>query len=562
MARYLALIRRADFTDLFKYGSILLNRLTMVDYDSSSTEVSKEDDVFYRLFENANLFENSFTYIIIEFESSNFDLDKPVLNIEDVQNIYPLDVEAKRELETSFDEHIKISNPRWAQAYSMIQKIRTRKDALKGAGNICRLFNIEKDSQDIASIITDDILNEVVDELYRNARPYGELPIWVYLLRYQRHAFYPQEMVGYFMDTVHVVCNYLSKAEIDDTSVANTAIYQTLERLSRNIKMLDIFSYLSKSDAATDFISKVNEIESRVDFFKIAVIFLFLKGKYQDGLRYEPKIVNAFLSKENTRGCFIFASYLLGIVLGQDKTYEALYECLPLKIYKTSEEMSAIRKQRDYERLMAAREMERMEEEQQKQRAERNNKQGRKKGKSLNDGQIISEGGRSNQSPFSGSLSKTVSENTESPVKISTSTEIAHQYPFGADNNDVLKEIISQEPETQVDETVLTKGPAKSTEKDGAMVADAKGVLDTDGGPSEQTSEVNKESEASEDNTQSTLFPEEEINAEQCIPDFPVTMGKLGKGKGHRFLKTPKPKTVNTIEEYQELYDSGWRIME
>lgn len=561
MARYLALIRRADFTDLFKYGSILLNRLTMVAYDSS-TEVSTEDDVLYRLFENANLFENSFTYIIVEFESSNFDLDKPVLNIEDVQNIYPLDMEAKRELETSFDEHIKISNPRWAQAYSVIQKIRTRKDSLKGASNICRLFNIEKDSQDIPSIITEDILNEVVDELYRNARPYGELPIWVYLLRYERHAFYPQETVGFFMDTVHVVCNYLSKAEIDDTSVANTAIYQTLERLSRNIMMLDIFSYLSKSDAATDFISKVNEIESRVDFFKIAVIFLFLKGKYQDGLRYEPKIVNAFLSKENTRGCFIFASYLLGIILGHDKTYEALYENLPLKIYKNSEEMSAVRKQRDYERRMAAWEMQRMEEAQQKQRAERNNKHGREKGKSHNDGQIISERGRSNQSPFSGSLPKTVSENAESPVKISTSTEIAHQSTIEADNNDVSKVIISQEQETQVDETVQTIGSAKSTEKDGTMVADVKGVSDTDGGSSEQTSEVKNESEELEGDTQSSLFPEEEITAEQSIPNFPVTMGKLGKGRGHRFLKSPKPKTVNKKEEYQELYDSGWRIME
>lgn len=561
MAIYLALIRRADFTDLFKYGSILLNRLTMVDYDSS-TEVSKEDDILYRLFENANLFESSFTYIIVEFESSNFDLNKPVLNIEDVQNIYPLDMEAKRELETSFDEHIKISNPRWAQSYSIIQKIRTRKDSLKGASNICRLFNIEKDSQDIASIITEDILNEVIDELYRNARPYGELPIWVYLLRYERHAFYPQETVGFFMDTVHVVCNYLSKVEVDDTSVTNTTIFQTLERLPRNIKMLDIFSHLSESDAATDFISKVNEIESRVDFFKIAVIFLFLKSKYQDGLRYEPNIVKPFLSNENTRGCFIFASYLLGIVLGQDKTYEALYESLPLKIYKNSEEMSAIRKQRDYERWMATQEMKRMEEEQQKQRAERNNKQGRKKGRSLNDGQIISEGGRSNQSPFSGSFPKTVPENAESPVKISTSTEIAHQSPIGADNNDVSKKIIIQEKEAQVDDAVPTIGLAKSTERDGSMVADAKGVLDTNGGLSEQTSEVNKESEASEDNTQSTLFPEEEINAEQCIPDFPVTMGKLGKGKGHRFLKTPKPKTANNIEEYQKLYDSGWRIME
>ena len=37
---------------------------------------------------------------------------------------------------------------------------------------------------------------------------------------------------------------------------------------------------------------------------------------------------------------FSLALYLVGIVLGHDKTFEALYENLPLPIYKTPEEMA------------------------------------------------------------------------------------------------------------------------------------------------------------------------------------------------------------------------------
>lgn len=572
MAKYLALIRRADFTDLFKYGSILLNRLTVVDYDSP-TEVSKEDGILYRLFENANLFESSFTYVIVEFESPIFDFEKPVLNIEDVQNIYPLDMEAKRELETSFDEHIKISNPRWAQAYSIIQRIRTKKDSLKGANNICRLFNIEEDTQYIPSIITEDILDEVVNELYRNARPQGELSIWVYLLRYERHAFYPQETVGFFMDTVHVVCNYLRQAEVDETFVHNTAIVQTLEKLPRDAKMLDIFNYLLISDDAKNFISKVDEIESRVDFFKIAVIYLFLRGKYQDGLRYDSKMVSQFLSNEKTRDCFIFASYLLGLVLGHDKTYEALYENLPLKIYKSQEEMAAIRKQRDYERRLAALEMKRMEDEQQMQRFEKSKKSGKTQSNKVRSAsQSISEGGRSNQRPFQDGFPRTYSEIVEKPVQISSLVEVTQPSPAAVENKDALKEVNDQESRTTVDNAVQT--PVAANEAVEAPATEVKETSYTVDSVSEDTSEANVDSdgihnakdsnaEDAEDLTpQMTLFSNEDTRSEQGIPNFPIRMGKLGKGKGHPILKNPKPRKVNTIEEYQNLLDNGWRIIE
>ena len=40
----------------------------------------------------------------------------------------------------------------------------------------------------------------MVDELYENRHPSGKRPIWVYIMRYERHAFYPPNTIGAFMD--------------------------------------------------------------------------------------------------------------------------------------------------------------------------------------------------------------------------------------------------------------------------------------------------------------------------------------------------------------------------
>lgn len=358
MAKHFALIRRSDFTDLFKYGTIFLNHMTIVAADDGSRTTTNDDWLLNELFKNANLFESSFTYLIIEFDQTGFTLDYPALDIESVLNVYPLDDEAKRELEISFDERIRLSAPKWAKTYSLIQKIQTKKECEKGARNVFRIFQLgEKEWQAASTLISNEILNEVVSELYQDERPRGELPIWVYLLRYERHAFYPQETIGFFMDAVHVVCNYLKQTEVDESEVERTSIMRILEWNKTNQKAMAIYESLKKDPDSKPFIDKVNQIEPNVDFLMIAVFFLKLKQRYQEGMYYEPEMVMPFLQNETTKGSCAIALYLLGIVLGHDKTFEALYERFPLKIFRTQAEMAEIEQQREAARRQAAIEM-------------------------------------------------------------------------------------------------------------------------------------------------------------------------------------------------------------
>lgn len=333
MAKYYALIRKADFIDLFKYGRHCLNWKTVVEA-ADATVPESDGAILLALFRNANSFESSFTYLVIKFESEKFSQSDPVVGIEEVTNVYPLDREAKKEFEISFDKHIRIENPIWSDTYDKIRRLRTQEDCEKGAENVWRLFKPEGDVNEIRDIITEGILEEVVAELYDNRRPSGNLPLWVYLLRYERHAYYPSGTVGLFMDAVNVVCNYLGKREVDECAVSSTKIYQFLNDLPKDHKSSQILTAMKASEVSKSFLSRVAEIEPRVDFLTTAVIFLMLKKRYGEGLRFEADFVSSLSRNELTKGCFGLAAYLLGLVLGYDKTYDCLYENIPLRIYK------------------------------------------------------------------------------------------------------------------------------------------------------------------------------------------------------------------------------------
>ena len=60
---YLAIIRKADFVDLFKYGK--LDVYSAIDFDGNIKAHANDDDLFEKLTKSMNLFEYSFEYMVI-----------------------------------------------------------------------------------------------------------------------------------------------------------------------------------------------------------------------------------------------------------------------------------------------------------------------------------------------------------------------------------------------------------------------------------------------------------------------------------------------------------------
>lgn len=356
---YLALLRRTDFVDLYKYGYFYLNKDKIVSFDCPVSELSKRSDIFDFLFSQVNSFESSFTYLLIHYTKSDIECESSFVSIEEVKGVYPLDSEAKREYESSFDEHIRIENPIWDDTISLIQKRLLFESSIQGARNVFTIFKLNEIER-CKTIIDDDMVEEMLSDVYDNRRPKGNKSIWVYLMRYERHSFYPKDTLGFYMDVVHVICNFMAKREVEDYEVESTTIYNILDSYNGlSLKSNEIIERLNKDDRAAGFLYKLKEFVPEANFIKVAVNYLYMRYRYSDKFFYEEKIIES--CKTSFADSFILASYMLGITLSHDNTYSCLYETLPLPIYKSKQEMDIIYKQRADESEKARKEMERLE---------------------------------------------------------------------------------------------------------------------------------------------------------------------------------------------------------
>lgn len=333
MTNYLALIRKADFTDLFKYGKLHINNDMKTDFSCAVEELPSHPEIFFNLTHFANSFDSAFAYLIIHYvKTSSRGLANDVI-IEEVQNVYPLDFESKEAFSLSFDERIRIGDPIWPESAWNLQKQQQFNDCLKGAANLRKILGFTSSDEECKAIISDDIVREVVNELYDEKRPTGELPIWVYLLRYDRHSFYPQTTLGYFMDMVNIVCNRMAMREVEEDDIRNTQIFMLMNSLRKypEAQYKWIYQHLIDNPNTQGFFKKIDEFESRVEFSKVATLFLILKNRYKDDFIYE----GIFIDYCKTFGFeFELAVYLLGIIMGHEHTYDCMYDILPLPIFK------------------------------------------------------------------------------------------------------------------------------------------------------------------------------------------------------------------------------------
>lgn len=381
MKNYLALIRRADFIDFFKFGFFYLNSKKVVEFDCPISELPKRDDIYDALFERINSFESSFAYLIINFTKANDADDPSFVTITEVKHIFPLDIEAKREYESSFDEHVKIDNPIWSDAISLIKKRQLYKSSMQGVRNIFNIFKLEG-IEKCKGLISEDTVEEMLSNVYDDIRPSGDISLWVYLMRYERHSFYPKESLGYFMDIVHIIVNFMSKKEVEDYIVESTDIYKILATYEgKGLKSNDILRLLKRNEMASGFLTKIASFVPEVDFILVAVNYLKMRDLYKDEFTYDEKFISA--CKVSFGENFTIASYMIGIALGHNKTYACLYESLPLAIYRSKEEMTAILLRKQEERERAKREMERIEREREREHKleQKRRKNGKKKSK-------------------------------------------------------------------------------------------------------------------------------------------------------------------------------------
>ena len=114
---------------------------------------------------------------------------------------------------------------------------------------------------------------------------------------------------------------------LDGEVAETTEIYHELIKLKG-----ENFDTLYRTVSNTSLKDQTQQV-ANCNFAIVAPLFLFLRDKFSDGMEHIPE--EGFISYAKKVGGFecSVAVYLLGLVLGYDKTYDAFYEAADLRIF-------------------------------------------------------------------------------------------------------------------------------------------------------------------------------------------------------------------------------------
>ena len=276
MKNYLTLIRKSDFTDLFKFGYLFIDAKSVVEFDGDVKSLWHNTSLRDRIVERLNQFDYSFTVILVHFQNDHVENGK--LYIQEVLNIFALDEDAKREIEISYDKRIRIENPIWPNFTTLLQERFLYEDAKKGPYNIWTILKIEETLADFQTILTDEALKEIAHEVQNDLRPKGNLSFWIYLLRYERHGFFPMNTAGYFMDIVNVYINTIQNKEMPSEVIESTGIFHKIDNLGsspKKIQLVDFYAALAQTSEGQNFFNKIKDaIACKYNPVIVALLFL------------------------------------------------------------------------------------------------------------------------------------------------------------------------------------------------------------------------------------------------------------------------------------------------
>lgn len=321
---YIALVRSDVFVDLFKFGSMSLNKELV--FDGDVYRLKDNDFAFANFTLELNPYDYTTEYLVLHYLGEG----NKCVKIEDLQAVYALDEEAQKKLSVHYDPRIRLQVSPWADKFKQRQIDTHINQSYKGVENVWKIFDLsDEDRKKCDSIVGRDVVAEVFRELYDNKRPSGDLSPFVYLLRYERHSLYYKDKRGFFSDFVHIYLNCTEKEELDIDVTEKTDIGKKVDEAPENSGIFQLYNIVEALN------EKCKEIVPECAFYKVGPLFLYMKQLCGKGLVMDEEISTVVNHYKNTPVLeFSLAAYLLGITLGYDGTYDYYYDAIGLKIFQ------------------------------------------------------------------------------------------------------------------------------------------------------------------------------------------------------------------------------------
>lgn len=338
-AEYIAIIRRAEFVDLFKYGWLPLPHSVRLDQPMQAG-VGRE--TFEDLVRWMPVYEYSFEYLLIRFLDSDEDILVRTVHIEQVMAVYTFDERAKYELSISFDPRIKIQVSVWKEWFHEKWRQSFRYQCEQGVVAIWSLFGLStKEKEACEETITSEIQDKIFELFFSGRRPKGELSPWIYLFLYERHATYPKDKnKGYFLDYIHTCISFFEKEERDGEFDVRDQDIEVVRLLDKATSDMFVDLRTSIKDSGLRTAEGIDPL-----YHDTAPLFLRLKSscaeEFDRGL-LKDEVKKSLVNEPYKR----LALYLLGLALGYDKVYDVYYDKLPLSIFSDKPKLPATLKKR------------------------------------------------------------------------------------------------------------------------------------------------------------------------------------------------------------------------
>lgn len=321
--KHLALVRRDELIDLFKYGTIYpgasISFTGMV--DSMPARVRDME----KLFDKVPAIEYSTNYFLLYAETEKKTaLLSQGLATENLREIFPLDDDAAR-FGVSLEPPVVLSGPIFAENFRNYQIKTAVGNARKGVANIEKIFGFNKLFLAVKQFTEKKSLPELVSLIMDENGSLAPRTIWEHLLCYNRSQTYPNDARGTFLDTMSVIRNY-SKQQI----VMKDETQTTTGRKVLELQGAKYHELVECVESSPEFIKTATK--AYPDFWKIAPLYFILLNIMSkvspDGTKIQDKPLNSFIDSVKNHydpAHLKPALLMLGITMGHTSTYKMLY---------------------------------------------------------------------------------------------------------------------------------------------------------------------------------------------------------------------------------------------
>lgn len=339
---YLTAIFRTQFNLFYRYGYTYIPFSQMVAFDGEVNDEAKAKIV--ELFKSITPFEYDEDYLILHLDTDGErDSSNLYFEIQNLVSVFPISQQAKISIESKIDQRIKLEQPIFESVLPQIERGILEKEIRKAIDALWLVCNLEDGKDEILSAIGIENILQGMEfrKVGTKAFQIKRGSYWNYLMAYDRFDYFPNSILGYFYDAGQVFAYSKNHRTFEGSKLHK--FLQEINSQNPNIKFTEVITLLEESERVKDYRSQttINNIQQ----YFIAPLYLVLK----DEIRNADHIDKTKLGKDlrhllDFGDNFKVAVILLGAFFGYKKFFDAYYDKLGLRFYKSFNEEPPTRK--------------------------------------------------------------------------------------------------------------------------------------------------------------------------------------------------------------------------